>query len=134
MRNLRRHANALTQRGVRVDRLADVHGICAHLNRQRDLSNHVARMRADHAAAQDLTVAMSVGPVVKQQLGATFVAAIRYGAAGFRSGEQALLDLDALHLRLVFGEANPGNFGVGVGHGWNDAGVEGSSGQFLVAL
>lgn len=31
MRHLRRHANALAQRGVRVDGLADVHRVCAHL-------------------------------------------------------------------------------------------------------
>ena len=57
MRHLGRHASALAQRGVRVNGLADVYGICAHLNRQRNLANHVARMGADHAAAQDLAVA-----------------------------------------------------------------------------
>jgi len=30
MRNLRRHTNALAQRGVRVNRLANVHGVGAH--------------------------------------------------------------------------------------------------------
>ena len=40
---------------------ADVHGICAHLNRQGDLANHVARVGADHAAAQDLAVAVGLG-------------------------------------------------------------------------
>ncbi len=58
MRHLRRHADALAQRGVRVDGLAGVHRIRTHLDRQRDLANHVARVRADHAAAQDLAVAM----------------------------------------------------------------------------
>ena len=33
MRHLGRHADAFAQRGVRVDGLADVHGVCAHLNR-----------------------------------------------------------------------------------------------------
>ena len=31
MRHLRRHADALAQRGVRVNCFADVHGVCAHL-------------------------------------------------------------------------------------------------------
>ena len=56
MRHLRRHADALAQRGMRVDGLADVHCVGTHLNGQRDFANHVARMRADHAAAQDLAV------------------------------------------------------------------------------
>jgi hypothetical protein len=54
MRHLCRHANALAQRGVGVDGFADVHRVCAHLNRQSDLANHVARVRAHHAAAQDI--------------------------------------------------------------------------------
>ena len=54
MRHLSRHANTLAQSGGRIDRLADVHSVCAPLNRQRNLANHVARVRADHAAAQDL--------------------------------------------------------------------------------
>ena len=57
MRHFRRHADALTQRRVRVNGLADVDGIGAHLNRQGNLANHVARMGADHAAAQNLAVA-----------------------------------------------------------------------------
>ena len=58
MRHLGGHTNALAQRGVRVNRLADVHRISAHLDGQRNLADHVARMRADHAAAQDLAVAV----------------------------------------------------------------------------
>ncbi len=42
MRHFRRHANALSQRGVRMDRLADVHGVGAHLDGQRNLANQVA--------------------------------------------------------------------------------------------
>ncbi len=61
MRHLCRHADAFAQRGVGVDGFADVNRICAHLNRQSDLANHVARMRADHAAAQDLAVAVGLG-------------------------------------------------------------------------
>ncbi len=59
MRHLCRYADAFAQRGVWVDGFADVHSVCAHLDGQSDLANHVARMRAHHAAAQDLAVAPS---------------------------------------------------------------------------
>ncbi len=58
MRNLGCHPNALAQRGVRVDGLADVHRVGAHLDGQGDLTDHVAGMGADDAAAQDLAVAV----------------------------------------------------------------------------
>jgi ethanolamine ammonia-lyase small subunit len=61
MRHLSRDANALAQRGVRVNRLAYIHRVGTHLNGQRNLANHVARVRADHAAAQDLAVAVGLG-------------------------------------------------------------------------
>jgi len=61
MRHLSRHANALAQRGVGVNSLADVHGVGAHLDGQADFANHVACMRANHAAAQDLAVAVRLG-------------------------------------------------------------------------
>ena len=53
MRHFRRHADALAERGVWVNRFADVHRVRAHFNRQRDLANHVARVRADDAAAHN---------------------------------------------------------------------------------
>ena len=65
MRHFRRHADALAQRRMRVDGFANVHAVRTHLNGQGNLANHVARMRADHAAAQDLAVApasMAVSP------------------------------------------------------------------------
>ena len=61
MRNLRRHANGYTQRGVRVDGLANVHRVGAHLDGQRDLSDHVAGMGADDAATQNLAVPVGFG-------------------------------------------------------------------------
>jgi len=111
MLHLGRHANALAQRKVRVNRLADVHRIRAHLNRQRNLADHVARVRADHAAAQNLAVAMGFRAIVKQQLDDAFIAAVDNGSPRGRPGKQAFFDLDALRLGLVFGEANPGHFG-----------------------
>ena len=64
-----------------MNRLADIDRICAHLYGQRNLTNHVARMRADHAATEDLAVTVGLIAVVKQQLGDTFIAAIGNGAA-----------------------------------------------------
>ena len=81
MRHFRRHADAFAQRRMRVNRLADVHRICTHLNRQRNLANHVASMGTDHATAQDFAVAMRFRGIIKQQLGNAFIAAIGYGAA-----------------------------------------------------
>ena len=81
MRNLCRHANGFAQRRMRVDGLADVHCISTHLNRQGDFTNHVTCMGADHAAPQDLAVAVGFGGVVKQQFGDAFVAAIENRAA-----------------------------------------------------
>ena len=51
MRNLRRHANALAQRGVRVNGFAYVYCIRAHLDGQGDFADHVACVGAYHAAA-----------------------------------------------------------------------------------
>ena len=61
MRHLRRHADGFPKSRIRMNRLADVDGIRTHLNGQRDLANHVARVRADHAAAQNLAVAVRFG-------------------------------------------------------------------------
>ena len=61
MRHFRRHADALAQRGVGVDGLANVHAVRPHLNSQCNLADHVARVGADHAAAQDLAVAVGLG-------------------------------------------------------------------------
>jgi hypothetical protein len=47
----------LAQRWMRVDGLADVDSVRTHLDGQGDLADHVARVGADHAAAQDLAVA-----------------------------------------------------------------------------
>ena len=65
MRHLRRHTNTLTQRGVRVNRLADIYRVCTHFNGQRYLANHVACVRTDHAAAQDFSVTVGCVAVVK---------------------------------------------------------------------
>ena len=61
MRNFRRHAYAFAQRRMWVNRLADVDCVCAHFDSQGDLANHVARVGADHAAAQNFAVPMGLG-------------------------------------------------------------------------
>jgi hypothetical protein len=68
VRHLCRHANAFAQRGVGVDGFADVHGVCAHFDGQRDLANHVARVRAHHAAAENLAVAVGLGRKIRKYL------------------------------------------------------------------
>ena len=87
MRHLGRHADALAQRRMRVNRLADVYRVGAHLDGQRNLANHVARVGADHAAAKDLAVAMRRFGIVKQQLGNALIPAGGDGAAGGGPGE-----------------------------------------------
>ena len=57
MRHLCCHSNAFAQRRVRMDGFSDVHRVGAHFDGQCDFADHVARMRADHAAAQDFAVA-----------------------------------------------------------------------------
>ena len=69
MRHLRRHADRFPKSWMRMNRLTDVHGVCTHLDSQRNLANHVARMRADHAASQDLAVTVRLWAVIKQQFG-----------------------------------------------------------------
>ncbi len=68
---------------MRVNRLADVHGVRTHLNGQRHSANHVTRVGADHAAAQYLPVAVSFRAVVKQKLGHAFVAAVERSGCQF---------------------------------------------------
>ena len=51
MRHFSCHANAFTERWMRMDRLADIHCISTHFDGQCDLADHVACVSADHAAA-----------------------------------------------------------------------------------
>jgi hypothetical protein len=78
---------------VRVDGLADVHCVCAHLDRQRNLANHVARVGADHAAAEDFSMAARFGTVVKQQFGDAFVAPLAMARPDAAQGNRPFLTL-----------------------------------------
>ena len=48
MRHFRRHADALTQGGMRIDGFTNVNRVSAHLDGQRNLPNHVACMGVAH--------------------------------------------------------------------------------------
>jgi hypothetical protein len=50
MRHFRRHADAFAQCGIWVDGLANVDGVCAHIDGRGHFANHVARMGARDAA------------------------------------------------------------------------------------
>ncbi len=76
MRHLGRHADAFTQRRVRMDGFANVYRVCAHLYSQSHFANQVACIGADDAAAQNLAMAMGFGAVVEQQLGQALGAAV----------------------------------------------------------
>ena len=84
-------------------RLTDVHNGRVHPDSQRELTNHVARLRVDHATVQNLAVTVRFRGVIKQEIGDIFLTGVGCGTARFGLGEQTLLDLDALHLGLVCG-------------------------------
>ena len=67
---------------------------------------------------------MAVRRLVEEQLGEALVAAVGDRAARRRPREQALLHLDAARLRLVLGDADPGDLGIGVGDARDHARVE----------
>src|SRR5690606_25207303 len=79
-------AARLREGRVRVDGVADVGRLRAHLDRQRDLGDELAGMHADDAAADD-----AAGIRIEQQLGEALGAAQADGAAG--SGPRELRHL-----------------------------------------
>ena len=70
-----------------MDGLADVDGVGAHLDGQRDLADHVAGVGADDAAADD-----AVGFFIEDQLGEALVAAVGNRPAGGGPGKLADAD------------------------------------------
>ena len=46
MRHLRRHTNRFAKGRMRVNRLADIHRVGTHFNRQRNLADHVLKIAA----------------------------------------------------------------------------------------
>lgn len=61
MRHLSGHANALAQGRVRVNGLANIYRVGAHLAGQGNLADHVACVRTDDAATQNLAVPVGLG-------------------------------------------------------------------------
>src|SRR5690606_33869177 len=104
-------ADRLRDGRVRVDGVADVGRLRAHLDRQRDLGDELAGMHADDAAADD-----AAGIRIEQQLGEALGAAQADGAAGSGPRELRHLDRDALGPGLGLGDPDPGDLRVGVGH------------------
>lgn len=114
-----RHANGFAERRVRMDGLADIGRLAAHLDGQADLADQVSGMGADDAAADD-----PVRGLVKDQLGEALVAAIGDGPARGRPGKDRFTELDALGFALLLGLAGLGDLRVGIGDRGNLPGVE----------
>ena len=100
--DFRRHAHRLAERGMRMDGVADVGDLAAHLDRQRGLGDQVARVHADDAGADDAMTGF-----VEDQLGEAFGTAEADRAARRGPRELADADLQALGLRLGLGDADP---------------------------
>src|SRR6516165_545554 len=65
---LGRERYRLRERGMRMDRQADVRAVGSHLDRERHLAHQVARVRADDAASEQ-----AMGNRIEQQLGEAVV-------------------------------------------------------------
>src|SRR5690606_28947824 len=100
-----------TEGRMRVDGVADVGRLGAHLDGQGDLGDELAGVDPDDAATHD-----PVAFGVEQQLGGALGAAQADGAAGGGPGEPGHLDGHALGLCLGLGHPDPGDLGIGVGH------------------
>ena len=101
---------------MRMDGVADVGDLAAHLDGERGFGDQVAGMHADDARADD-----AVRRFIEDQLGEAFGTADADRAAGGGPRELADADLEALGLRFGLGDADPGDFRVGVGHRRNHA-------------
>ena len=99
--------------------LADVDGIRTHFNRQRDFTNHVARIGTDHAASDD-----TMRFLVKHQLGEAVLRTIGNCASLCSPREFGDGDLSASLSCFVFTDADPRHFWIGVGHTGNDFRIE----------
>src|SRR5688572_29946976 len=119
LEQLRGHADRFAGGGMRVDGLADVGGVGAHLDRERELADQVARAGADDRAAHQ-----AVRLRVEQQLGETLVAAIGDGTPRSGPGKLRHADRGALLPRLVLGQADPGDLRIRVRHRRNHARIE----------
>jgi hypothetical protein len=102
-----------------VDGVADIGGVAAHFDRQADFTDQVAGVGADDAATDD-----AMRCFVEDQLGEALRATIGQGPPRRRPGEDALAVSDPFDPALLFGFADPGDFGIGVGDRGDLQGVE----------
>ena len=117
---LGRHGEGLRQGRMGMDGEADVLGVAAHLDRQRRLGDQVAGVGADDAAADQ-----PAARLVPQRLGQALVAPERQRAPARRPGEHRLAEGEPLGLGLRLGDADPGDFRIGIGDRRDRLGVEG---------
>ena len=96
---------------MRMDGQADVGDFGLHLDGKCGFGNQVAGMRTDDADADD-----AMRGLVVQHLGEAFGATDADGTTRRRPREHALAVSDAFRLRFGFGESDPGDFRIGVGH------------------
>jgi len=98
------------ERRMRMNRLADIDGVGAHLDRQCEFADQVAGVRADDTAADD-----PVGVAVEEQFGEPFVPSVRDGAPRCAPREQTLRDFPSRLFCFVFSYADPRDLRIGVG-------------------
>src|SRR6266404_1229636 len=79
---LGRHADGLSERRMRMNGLADIRGLAAHLDRKADFADQVACVRAYDPATDD-----AMARRIEQQLGEPFVATVCDGTTGSRPRE-----------------------------------------------
>src|SRR5690606_19183286 len=105
--DLGRHRHRLAQGRVRMDGVADVLDLAAHLDRQRRLGDQLAGVHADDPGADD-----PAGRLVEHQLGEALGARQADGPARRRPRELAHADLEPLGPGLGLGHADPRDLGV----------------------
>ena len=111
VRHFRRHADRFAERRVRVDGLADIDRVAAHLDGQTHLADHVAGAWADDGAADHAVPTVFRG--VEDQLGEAVLGAVGDGAAG--GGPRDLLSMASLNSNIKWQFSGRGNFRLGRG-------------------
>ena len=105
---------------MRMDRQADVRRVAAHLDRERDLGDQVAGAGTDDAAAEDAVGAGSNSSLVKPS--SRFSASDR-PLPPTETSVRVLRPVPSRRSR----QADPGDFGIGIGDRGNHARVEAPS-------
>ena len=102
-----------------VDGFADVDGIRTHFNCKADFGDQIACARPHDRAADD-----AAGFIIEYEFGEAFIAAIRNRAARGLPREDGFAKIEVLRFGLIFSQAGPRDFWVGVGNRWNLTHVE----------